>query len=61
MCGVNIALLLTGNFDECVRNEISLVVAAPGIVASPYTADPPCGCGGILYGGLDGFGGGTGR
>lgn len=47
---------LTGNFDECVRSETdeliccSLLVAVPGMVASPY--DPFwAGCGGILYGG----------
>ena len=36
---------------------------APGICGSPpYIGvfKPPGGCGGILYGGLNGFGGGTG-
>lgn len=63
-CGINIDKRLTGNLDECVRSDTfdePSFDADPGIDASLYTVEPPCGWGGILYGGLNGFGGGTGR
>lgn len=56
----NTNTLLTGYLAECVRNGASLAVAAPGMDGSPYRLEAPGGCGGILYGGLTGFGGGTG-
>lgn len=57
-------VILTGNFDECVRNDtedifgwVSLMSVIPGIWASVYALPLLSfnGAGGILYGGLSVF------
>lgn len=59
------ARTITGYLAECVRkvagaNSPAPMASDPGMDGSAYKLVAPGGCGGILYGGLTGLGGGTG-